>query len=37
VENIDRVVKSLQRNIVIRSNLPDEPVSMDTDAGIRPH
>jgi len=36
VQNIDRVVKSLQRNIIIRSNLPDEPVSMDTDAGIRP-
>jgi phospholipid/cholesterol/gamma-HCH transport system substrate-binding protein len=36
VENIDRVVQSLQRNIIIRSNLPDEPISMDTDAGIRP-
>jgi phospholipid/cholesterol/gamma-HCH transport system substrate-binding protein len=36
VQNIDRVVKSLQRNIIIRSNLPDEPASMDTDAGIRP-
>lgn len=36
VENIDRVVQSLQRNVVIRSNLPDEPLSMDTDAGIRP-
>jgi phospholipid/cholesterol/gamma-HCH transport system substrate-binding protein len=36
VENIDRVVQSLQRNIIIRSNLPDEPLSMDTDAGIRP-
>lgn len=36
VENIDRVVQSLQRNIIIRSNLPDEPLAMDTDAGIRP-
>lgn len=36
VENIDRVVKSLQRNIIIRSNLPDEPASLNTDAGIRP-
>ena len=36
VENIDRVVQSLQRNIIIRSNMPDEPLSMDTDAGIRP-
>jgi len=36
VEDIDRVVQSLQRNIIIRSNLPDEPLSMDTDAGIRP-
>ena len=37
VENIDRVVKSLQRNVIIRSNLPGDPVSMDTDAGIRPN
>ncbi|WP_372680150.1 MlaD family protein [Desulfosarcina sp.] len=36
VTDIDRVVQSLQRNIIIRSNLPDEPLSMDTDAGIRP-
>lgn len=36
VENIDRVVKSLQRNIIIRSNLPEEPLSMDIDAGLRP-
>jgi phospholipid/cholesterol/gamma-HCH transport system substrate-binding protein len=36
VENIDHVVHSLQRNIIIRSNLPDMPISMDTDAGIRP-
>jgi phospholipid/cholesterol/gamma-HCH transport system substrate-binding protein len=36
VKNVDRVVQSLQRNIIIRSNLPDEPLSMDTDSGIRP-
>ncbi len=36
VENIGRVVQSLQRNIIIRSNLPDEPLSMDVDAGLRP-
>ena len=36
VEDIDRVVQSLQRNMFIRSNLPDETMSMDTDAGIRP-
>jgi len=36
VENIDRVVKSLQRNIIIRSNLPDEPGAVDLDAGLRP-
>jgi hypothetical protein len=36
VAGVDRVVQSLQRNIIIRSNLPDEPLSMDTDAGIRP-
>ncbi|BBO90905.1 MlaD family protein [Desulfosarcina ovata] len=36
VANIDRVVKSLQRNIIIRSNLPEGPTSMDTDAGLRP-
>ena len=36
VADIDRVVQSLERNIIIRSYLPDEPLSMDTDAGIRP-
>ncbi len=36
VQNIDRVVQSLQRNIIIRANLPDEPMSMSTDAGTRP-
>jgi len=37
VGNIDRVVKSLQRNIIIRSNLPDEPGAVDVDAGLRPN
>ena len=36
VENIGRVVQSLQRNVIIRSNLPDEPLPMDIDAGMRP-
>ncbi len=36
VADVDRVVQSLQRNIIIRTNLPDEPLSLDTDAGIRP-
>jgi phospholipid/cholesterol/gamma-HCH transport system substrate-binding protein len=36
VEDIDRVVQSLQRNILIRSNLPNATISMDTDAGLRP-
>jgi phospholipid/cholesterol/gamma-HCH transport system substrate-binding protein len=35
VENIDRVVQSLRRNVFIRSNLPDETLTLDTDAGIR--
>jgi phospholipid/cholesterol/gamma-HCH transport system substrate-binding protein len=36
VENIDRVVKSLQRNVIIRSNLPAEPAPVGTDVVIRP-
>jgi hypothetical protein len=36
VEDVDRVVQSLQRNIIIRSNLPAEPESMEMDAGLRP-
>ncbi len=36
VEDIDRVVQSLQHNIFIRANLPKDSQSLDTDAGIRP-
>ncbi len=36
VENIDKVVQSLQQNVLIRSNLPPEPVGQNTDAGLRP-
>lgn len=35
VHNIDKVVKSLQKNVIIRSNLPPEPVEDDTTAGLR--
>jgi phospholipid/cholesterol/gamma-HCH transport system substrate-binding protein len=35
VENIDMVVKSLQKNYLIRSNLPPDPVVQGTDAGLR--
>ncbi len=36
MESLDRVVQSLQRNVIIRANLPEESLSMDTEAGIRP-
>lgn len=36
VENIDKVVQSLQKNILIRSNLPPVPAGTNTDAGLRP-
>jgi phospholipid/cholesterol/gamma-HCH transport system substrate-binding protein len=36
VEEIDRVVDSLQQSIFIRSNLPPEPVPAVTDASARP-
>jgi len=35
VENIDKVVKSLQNNFLIHPNLPPEPVGQNTDAGLR--
>jgi len=35
VENIDKVVQSLQKNILIRSNLPLEPKGENIDAGLR--
>jgi phospholipid/cholesterol/gamma-HCH transport system substrate-binding protein len=36
VEQIDRVVDSLQQNVFIRSNLPPEPVSGSTNAVTQP-
>lgn len=36
VEQVNRVVESMQKNILIRSNLPPEPVPGRTDAGARP-
>jgi phospholipid/cholesterol/gamma-HCH transport system substrate-binding protein len=36
VEEINRVVDSLQQNMFIRSNLPPEPVPVATDANARP-
>lgn len=35
VENIDKVIQSLQKNILIRSNLPPEPKGENVDAGLR--
>ena len=35
LDNIDRVVQSLQQNILIRSNLPPEPEGDAVDAGLR--
>ena len=35
VENIDKVVKSLQKNFLIRPNLPAEPKGKNIDAGLR--
>lgn len=35
VENIDKVVKSLQNNFLIHPNLPPGPVAQSTDAGLR--
>ncbi len=36
VEQINRVVDSLQQNVFIRKNLPDEPLAKTTDAEARP-
>ena len=36
VENIDKVVKSLQKNFFIRRNIPAEPLGENIDAGLRP-
>ena len=35
VENVDKVFQSLQKNVLIRSNLPPEAVGENTDAGLR--
>lgn len=35
VQNIDKIVQSLQKNIIIRSNLPPGPARDDTNAGLR--
>ncbi len=35
VENIDKVVKSLQKNFLIRPNLPPEPKGKNIDASLR--
>ncbi len=36
VEQIDRVVKSMQQNVFIRSNLPPAPQAQTEDANLRP-
>ncbi len=35
VDDMNRIVKSLQKNILIRSNLPPDPIGKTTDAGLR--
>jgi phospholipid/cholesterol/gamma-HCH transport system substrate-binding protein len=35
VENADKVFQSLQKNVLIKPNLPPEPVGENTDAGLR--
>lgn len=35
VENVNKVFKSLQKNFLIRSNLPPEPSGVNLDAGLR--
>ena len=35
VDNIDKVVQSLQQNFLIRPNLPPEPEGKNIDAGLR--
>ncbi len=35
VENVDKVFQSLQKNVLIRSNIPPEAVGENTDAGLR--
>ena len=35
IENVDKVIQSLQNNFLIKPNLPLEPVEKNTDAGLR--
>ena len=35
IENVDKVIQSLQNNFLIKPNLPPEPVGESTDAGLR--
>ncbi len=35
IENVDKVIQSLQNNFLIKPNLPPEPVGENTDAGLR--
>jgi ABC-type transporter Mla subunit MlaD len=36
VDNIDKVVKSLKKNFLIKPNLSPEPEAENVDAGLRP-
>jgi phospholipid/cholesterol/gamma-HCH transport system substrate-binding protein len=36
VENIDKVVQSLQQNFLVKPKLPPEPKGVNVDAGLRP-
>ena len=36
VDNIDKVVTSIKKNFLIKSNLPPEPEAENIDAGLRP-
>ena len=35
IENVNKVIQSLQNNFLIKPNLPPEPVGENTDAGLR--
>lgn len=35
IENVDKVIQSLQNNFLIKPNLPPEPITENTDAGLR--
>lgn len=36
VDNADRIIQSIQKNPLIRGNLPPEPEARPTDSGLRP-